>query len=99
MGRELDCLRCGNLMEYIKSEKIQLGQYGLLLGDISNLIAGALEVDIYICNGCGKIEFFRMEEGEVEEGQIAQNKCPNCGRMHDIDYPKCPFCKYDYRDK
>lgn len=60
MGRELTCLRCGNSMKYIKSEKIQLGQNGLFLGDIPNYIAGSLDVD--------------------------------------IDYPKCPFCKYNYYD-
>lgn len=95
MGRELSCLRCGNLMKYIKSEKIQLGQQGLILGDIPNYIAGALETDIYKCDGCGKFEFFQME-GEQIEDQIEQVECPNCARIHDIDYPKCPFCKYNY---
>ena len=23
-------------------------------------------------------------------------ECPKCGKMHDFDYPKCPYCKYDY---
>jgi len=45
-------------MEYIKKEKIQLDQTGYFWGNLSNLTAGALEVD--------------------------------------IDYPQCPFCKYDY---
>lgn len=27
---------------------------------------------------------------------IAQTKCPSCGEVHDIDYPKCPNCRYDY---
>lgn len=98
MGRELNCLRCGNSMKYIKSEKIQLGQSGLILGDIPNYVAGALAVDIYKCNECDKIEFFQMS-GEQVEDQIAQVKCPNCGTTHDIDYPKCPFCKYNYYDK
>lgn len=33
------------------------------------------------------------------EDQIEQIKCPSCGKSHDIDYPKCPFCKYDYYSK
>lgn len=37
MGRELNCLRCGNSMKYIKSQKIQLGQQGLIWGDIPNV--------------------------------------------------------------
>jgi rubrerythrin len=95
MGRELSCLRCGNSMKYIKSDKIQLGQHGLILGDIPNYIAGALSVDIYICNECRKIEFFQ-NGGEQVEDQIDQIECPNCGETHDMDYPKCPFCKYNY---
>lgn len=90
MERELNCLRCGSEMKYIKSEKIQLGQYGLILGDIPNFIAGGLLVDIFICNQCHKVEFFETIE------EIQQIKCPNCGETHDFDYPKCPFCKYDY---
>lgn len=99
MGRELDCLRCGNLMKYMKSEKIQLGQYGWLLGDISNLMAGSLDVDIYACDACGKLEFYNAEESKMEEDQIAQIRCPNCGKVHDIDYPRCPICKNDYHNE
>lgn len=27
---------------------------------------------------------------------IGQVICPNCGKSHDMDYPKCPYCKYKY---
>ena len=27
---------------------------------------------------------------------MPQKKCPVCGREHDFDYPKCPYCKHDY---
>ena len=27
---------------------------------------------------------------------MPQKKCPTCGREHDFDYPKCPYCKHDY---
>ncbi|SEW12600.1 hypothetical protein [[Clostridium] fimetarium] len=95
MKRELKCLRCDQQMEYMKSEKIQLGQTGYFWGNLSNLTAGALEVDIYICNTCGKIEFFQAEEQE-DIDHIAQRVCPRCGKLHDMDYPKCPFCKYNF---
>ena len=36
-----------------------------------------------------------LVENESEDS-IAQQKCPNCGSQHDIDYLKCPFCKYCY---
>ena len=95
MDKDINCIRCGNVMQHIKDDKLQLGQTGWFLGDIPNLISGALDVTIYSCIECGKIEFFQREE-ELLEDTIAQDKCPNCGKMHDIDYPRCPFCKHSY---
>lgn len=95
MPQELLCLRCGAFMQYVKREKIQLGQTGWVLGDLPNLFAGGLEVDIYICPQCRKMEFFQPQDSE-EHGQIAQKRCPRCGHTHDIDYPKCPYCHYRY---
>ena len=89
------CLRCNGEMVSFGVEKIQLGQTGWLLGYLPNLISGALEVEIYICKSCGKIEFYYTQSIE-EENDIAQVTCPNCGRMHDLDFPKCPFCNYRY---
>ncbi len=33
---------------------------------------------------------------ETEQDALWQRTCPRCGRSHDIDYPKCPFCKFSY---
>ena len=95
LERNLKCLRCSDNMKYISTEKLQLGQTGWLLGDLPNLIAGALEFDIYSCPQCGKVEFFQSEN-LVSKSEIQQVKCPKCGKLHDIDYPKCPFCKFSY---
>ena len=93
--KELFCLRCGAQMYFAMQQKLQMGKTSWIFGDWPNLLAGAMEVEIYTCPKCGKIEFFQAESGEVT-GRIAQKKCPNCGQMHDLDDPKCPFCKYDY---
>ncbi len=93
--KNLPCLRCDATMRHFKTEKLQLGETGWILGDLPNLFAGSLEVDIYICPKCGKIEFFQTE-AEDDGITIQQKKCPECGQMHDIDYPKCPFCKHRY---
>ena len=93
MERNINCLRCGKKMNHIITEKIQLGQTGWILGDLPNLLAGAMEVDIYSCPECRKVEFFLADA--AEEG-VPQKQCPKCGKMHDFDYTKCPFCKYDY---
>jgi len=94
--RNICCLRCNEKMSYAGTEKIQLGESGWILGNLPNLIAGAFETEIYICPECGKIEFYRLQQNN--EG-IASRKCPGCGNVHDYDYPKCPYCKYDYYSK
>ena len=95
--RELDCLRCSIPMKYVMKDKIQLGEASLLLGDLFNLLSGAIEVEIYCCPQCGKIEFFNSEMFEIEM-DIAKTTCPQCNKLHDIDFPKCPFCKYNCYD-
>ena len=45
-----------------------------------------------------KREFESQPIDETVEEEILQRTCPRCGHSHDIDYPKCPDCKYDYRD-
>ena len=96
MEEKLDCLRCGGEMKHLKQEYIQLGKTGWIFGDWPNLVAGGLYVDILCCSGCGRLEFFTARhdgsDEDYEEGQMAQTTCPTCGREHDLDDPKCPFC-------
>lgn len=92
MPNKLECLRCKTTMQYLNRHQFQLGKTGWIMGDLPNLFAGAMELEVYCCPNCGKMEFFRTEDSG--EYQIAQVECPNCGTMHDIDDPKCPFCKY-----
>ncbi len=33
---------------------------------------------------------------ETVKDEIWQRTCPKCGTSHDIDYPKCPNCKFNY---
>ena len=91
--KNMVCLRCGQKMSRIGTKKIPLGQAGWLLGGLPNLMAGALEVDIYSCDGCGKLEFLAADNNDEK---LPQKKCPQCGKQHDFDYPECPFCKFRY---
>lgn len=93
--KTIQCLRCATPMRHIMDTKFQLGQTGWLLGDWPNLLAGSLEAAVYTCPNCGKIELFQLENAERPD-VIAQRQCPRCGRWHDLDDPKCPFCKYKY---
>jgi len=97
MEKQLPCLRCGTQMELYAHETLQLGQTGWFIGTLDNLISGGFDVAIYICPNCYKTEFFHYPEEEIPEDRIAQVICPDCGQQHDMDDPKCPFCKHDYR--
>lgn len=97
MNDRLKCLRCAEEMQYIDTADFQLGKMGWLLGDLPHLLSGAMRLSVYRCPACGKVEFFSFEPLEEQEDRIAQVRCPRCKQMHDMDYPKCPFCGYDYR--
>ena len=62
MDRDICCLRCGAKMENIGNEEIQLGHESFLLGSLSNLLSGSINVDIYKCPECDKLEFFYGED-------------------------------------
>ena len=93
--KEMLCSRCETPMQFLARERIQLGKTGWILGDLPNLIAGALETEIFICPQCRKLEFYAAET-EVMGEDIPKKTCPVCGTVHDFDYPKCPKCKYTY---
>ena len=98
--RNLDCLRCGAAMQFGGKEKIQLGKTGWILGDLPNLLAGALEMEIYYCPQCGKLELYTPESAaQFSDEMLPQKKCPRCGMTHDFDYPKCPHCDFNYYTK
>ncbi len=95
--RDLKCLRCGETMVFGMRERFQLGQTGIFLGDLPNIIAGAIELDVYHCPHCGKVELFTPESsGRYSDSTLPQKKCPQCGVSHDFDFPKCPECGFDY---
>ena len=95
--KNLTCLRCGETLRFLGRERIQLGKTGWLLGDLPNLLSGALETEIYVCSKCRKLEFF-YEENAAQSDTLPQKTCPACGAIHDFDYPRCPKCKHDYRN-
>jgi len=43
-----------------------------------------------------KAEFESEGADEETNDETPQRICPQCGKEHDIDYPKCPYCKYIY---
>jgi predicted RNA-binding Zn-ribbon protein involved in translation (DUF1610 family) len=101
---------------------MKLKKEKLRLGDVNFRLFNYIDMDIYLCEHCGKLEFYQsgfqptIEDNDNDEyfysdflippdkfdnssidrnlssDTIAQITCPNCGDVHDIDYPKCPNC-------
>lgn len=87
--KDLNCLRCGVSMKFLGEEQLQLGKTGWLLGDLPNLFAGALEVELYRCPQCGKLELFSGEGSSPVSGST----CPECGAEYEGEV--CPICGHE----
>lgn len=96
-------------MQFLKTADIQLGKYGIFLGDLDNLLSGSLETDIYVCPKCRKLEFYLagdeefFEEDAGDESQVGPFDntvivCPKCGAVHGQDLSECPQCGYNYSE-
>ena len=83
MANQLNCLRCGTGMRFIRREKFQLGQTGWVLGDLPNLFAGAAKT------GSGYLP-------PDAPGGLPRKKCPACGAVLDFDYGRCPYCEHEF---
>lgn len=103
--REVKCLRCREEMSFLKREKLQLGQTGAILGDWPNIIAGALDTEIYYCSRCGKIEMFMPGVGYYEDLPQEEEELPPevdaniVGvSMYGVPQVRCPACgrKHDF---
>ena len=94
MAKIRKCGNCGKEMEFLGEEQIQLGQVVVVLGHLSNLLSGSLDVELWECYNCGKIDFYRQGSTELGDGEdrMPQVICCKCGRKHDLDDPECPDC-------
>ena len=98
MSEEMEkrCSNCGSAMAFIRREDIQLGEASVLLGVWPNIRAGALDVELWGCPSCQKLDFYWSggeDEMDWDGGdRMAQTTCPACGVVHELDDPKCPRC-------
>ncbi len=90
---------------------VDVTSYGLIESPIVNkiiclIIMLGISLFFLLC-GIGYLrktrEYFREKKAFDNEyidislkDDIAKRTCPKCGKSHDIDYPKCPRCKFDY---
>ena len=79
--RKTKCLRCDARMKFGMQQKFQMGQTSFLLGDWPNLLAGALELEVWFCPKCGKVEFF--VPGSTQNLPVKQ---PEPAQTEEFDY-------------
>ena len=63
------CLRCSGVMQSLGIHKIQLGETGLFFPNLCNFMAGALKVELCVCDECGKVEFYSTKR-KVVNGKL-----------------------------
>ncbi|SHO47323.1 DUF1048 domain-containing protein [Anaerocolumna xylanovorans] len=66
----------------------------LILNIVSIIAAG---VSIYY-NSKHKIRY-KVVHKEEELDEIEKRTCPVCKKLHDCDYPACPYCRHKYTDE
>lgn len=69
----------------------------LIAADDGNMDASAffffLGIAVFVA---GLFIPWNSESKVVVNDELPQRKCPRCGKHHDFDYPKCPYCSHDY---
>ena len=77
---EKRCGNCGHSMEFIRREDIQLGKASILGGTWPNIWAGALDVELWGCPNCRKLDFYwggGENDTDWDGGDhMAQTTCP-----------------------
>jgi len=98
--RILYCPACTSRLHLLAREDIQLGKQSFW-HDWNHLLHGSLDVEIYICPRCGRLEFYapletvmaREEENKhTQPGEIVAYKCADCGKILTTDMRCCPNC-------
>ncbi len=77
--RELKCLRCGTMMEFLGVNEVAMENLNFITDDRANVINAALEFELYKCPECGKGEIYNpkhivyrkkeMQEVKVEKAR------------------------------
>lgn len=91
----------------MKAIKVMIiGALLILLGPIMSLVDFSFSGFMVICWVIGiplliaglimPADGFKVSK---QSDDLPQKECPECGKMHDFDYPRCPHCGHDYQAK
>jgi len=54
----MKCLRCGEAMEFSGTSQFHEGTRFGVLGNLAELLVDKQAFDLFVCGGCGKVEFY-----------------------------------------
>ena len=60
--KPMNCLRCSRTLTHAGTRNFHQGPNFGALGDWGELLVGQESVEMYVCPGCGHIEFFTFDE-------------------------------------
>ena len=86
MERAMNCLRCGTEMVRLGMREFQLGRETRFVD--SHRWEGSMELEVFGCPSCGKVEFF----SEKTQEWAAEYECPVCHARYPRDAERCPKC-------
>ena len=62
--RSIKCLRCNKSLKYLGAREFHEGPGGGLFSDLAELFMNKERFDVYVCQHCGRVEFFVEGIGE-----------------------------------
>ncbi len=83
-----NCSNCQVALQSHGFVNLQMGESSVFFPNMSNIMAGSLELEMKTCPSCGKVEFYRGGSVSTPQGNV---RCQNCGNVHDKS--KCPRCQ------
>lgn len=63
-GRDIECLRCGRALDYLGLRHFHEGARWGVFGDLGELLVRTERFEVYLCSGCGHVEFFSHGIGD-----------------------------------
>ena len=91
--RQKTCSACGGKMQSLGNMELQKGRFSMLFGNLSQIMSGALDVDVECCERCKKLEFYLLGDDEAPEPRGLQPIASRrSGDLHDMDDAICPHC-------
>ena len=62
--RQKTCSACGGKMQSLGNMELQKGRFSMLFGNLSQIMSGALDVDVECCERCKKLEFYLLGDAD-----------------------------------